>query len=74
MKYAVVIVETLCRTVTVEADNENDAMLFVKRAYDQDEIELDARDWIGAEITDVRKADEGDWNLQEVPSIPGRDI
>lgn len=66
MKYAVTVVETLCRTVTVEADNESDAELFVKRAYERDEFELDASDWIDADITDVREADEYDWNLQEV--------
>lgn len=66
MKYAVTVVETLCRTVLVEAENENDAELFVKRAYERDEFELDASDWIDADITDVREADEYDWNLQEV--------
>lgn len=65
MKYAVTVVETLCRTVTVEADNEDDALDIVERAYYNDEIELDSSYYLDSDF-EVREADEYDVYLLEV--------
>ena len=50
MKYAVKIVETLSRTVVVEADSFRDALTAVDAAYFNEKIVLDAEDFEGTDF------------------------
>ena len=50
MKYHISIEETLCRIVEVEAENEYDAIDMVQTMYDNEEIVLDADDFLGCNI------------------------
>ena len=48
--YAVVITETLQRIITINADNEGDALDKVQEMYDNEEIVLDSSDYQDTEI------------------------
>lgn len=55
MKYKIEITETLQRVVEVEADNLSNAILQVTRAYNDEEIVLDAMDFVGFEIKEYQE-------------------
>ena len=48
--YAVTITETLERVVDIEADDRGQAVDLVEKMYDNEEVVLDAHDWIATEI------------------------
>lgn len=50
MKYYVSVTETLNKVVSVEAENEKQAMQLVQDAYDNSEIILDSDNFCGVEI------------------------
>lgn len=60
MKFVMRITETLSKTVIVDADNWADARDKVEKAYDNEQIVLDYRDYDGYEIDAVRIACPGD--------------
>lgn len=47
MKYDITVIETLSRTVSVEAESYNDALEKVEDMYDRQEIILDSSDFKG---------------------------
>jgi hypothetical protein len=57
MKYAVVIRETLCRTVVVEATDEPSALRQVEEQYRQSQIVLDADDFERTEFLTPERAE-----------------
>lgn len=52
-KFDVEIVETLARTITVEAQDELDARLLVEEMYRGEEIVLDSGDFVEVEFISV---------------------
>lgn len=52
-KFTLEIVETLSRSVEVEADNLNDAFEMVEQMYSNEEIVLGAEDFVGYEVIDL---------------------
>ena len=50
MKYKVEITEYLQRTISIEADNEDDALDKIEEAYCNEKIVLSADDFIDKEI------------------------
>lgn len=55
MKIDILVEETLSRVVTVEAKDSDEAYFKVKQMYDDEEIVLDAEDFSGVEIMEVKK-------------------
>lgn len=55
MKYKIEVTETLQRVVAVEADNLSDAIVKVTRDYNDEEIVLDAMDFVGFEIKEYQE-------------------
>lgn len=55
MKYKIEITETLQRVVEVEADNLSNAIVQVTRDYNDEEIVLDAMDFVGFEIKEYQE-------------------
>lgn len=53
-KYTITIVETLCRDITVDADNTMDAIDKVRDMYYNEEIVLDASDHFDTEFFDYQ--------------------
>lgn len=51
MKYMVEITETLSRVVVIDADDGDDAVDIVERAYSNEDIVLDAEDFKDVEIS-----------------------
>lgn len=49
-KYKYEIIETLSRVVEVDADNETDALLEVRRQYHDCEIILDSDDYVSTDF------------------------
>lgn len=50
MKFDITIIETLSRTVSVDAENYNEALEKVEDMYDRQEIILDSSDFEGKVI------------------------
>lgn len=50
MKYDITIIETLSRSIEVEADSYDDALIKVEEMYDNQEIILDSEDFKGKTI------------------------
>lgn len=50
-KYRVKITETLSRTIVMESDSEEDALIIVRRMYGNCGIILDASDYVETEIS-----------------------
>lgn len=48
--YTVEIKETLRRTIVVEAQSDEEALLKVKEDYDNEEIVLDSSDYVGTDF------------------------
>ena len=48
--YRVVVTETLQRTITINADNEGEALDKVQEMYDNEEIVLDSSDYQDTKI------------------------
>lgn len=48
--YSVEITETLRRTIIIEAQSDEEALLKVKEQYDDEEIVLDSSDYVGTEF------------------------
>ena len=48
--YRVVVTETLQRTITINADNEGEALDKVQEMYDSEEIVLDSSDYQDTKI------------------------
>ena len=48
--YKVVVTETLQRTITINADNEGEALDKVQEMYDNEEIVLDSSDYQDTKI------------------------
>lgn len=53
MIYKVIIQETLCKEVEIEAENETDAEMSVRRKYRNEEIILDHENWVEVEIVTI---------------------
>ena len=49
-KFKVEITETLRRTIIIEAQSDEEALLKVKEQYDEEEIVLDSSDYVGTEF------------------------
>ena len=54
-KYKIEIIETLSRTVEIEADSETDAVVKLSEAYHEEELILNSSDHIGTEFKVVNK-------------------
>lgn len=65
MKYVMRITETLSRLVVVDAEDWADARDKVEKAYDNEEIVLDYKNYNGYEIDAVRIAYPGDLERYE---------
>ena len=65
MKFVVRVTETLSKTVIVYANDATDAHDKVEKAYDNEDIVLDYRDYHGYEIDTVRVACPGDIEMFE---------
>jgi hypothetical protein len=65
MKHVMRITETLSRTVIVDAEDWADAKYKVEKAYDNEQILLDYKDYSGYEIDVVRIACPGDLERYE---------
>jgi len=50
MEFDITVIETLSRTVTVDAENYNEALEKVEEMYDNQEIILDSSDFKGKVI------------------------
>ena len=50
MKFDITVIETLSRTVSVDAENYDDALEKVEDMYDRQEIVLDSGDFKGTVI------------------------
>ncbi len=50
MKFDITVIETLSKTVTVDAENYNEALEKVEEMYDNQEIILDSSDFKGKVI------------------------
>lgn len=50
MKFDITVIETLSRTVSVDAENYDDALEKVEKMYDRQEIILDSSDFKGKVI------------------------
>lgn len=50
MRFDVTVIETLSRTVSVDAENYDDALEKVEDMYDKQEIILDSSDFKGKDI------------------------
>lgn len=50
MKYDITIIETLSRSIEIEADSYDDALMKVEEMYDNQEIILDSEDFKGKTI------------------------
>ncbi|MCS9997173.1 DpnD protein [Weissella confusa] len=51
MKYQVEIIETLARTIEVEAEDKSAAELIAHNMYRNEEVVLDEGDYMGVQIT-----------------------
>ena len=51
--FHVAVTETLCRTISVQADNPNDAFLIVRNAWRNSEFVLDAGDFFDVDFNVV---------------------
>ncbi|MCS9991196.1 hypothetical protein EFL79_10380 [Weissella confusa] len=51
MKYQVEIIETLARTIEVEAEDKSSAELIAHNMYRDEEVVLDGDDYMGVQIT-----------------------
>jgi 16S rRNA G966 N2-methylase RsmD len=51
MEYQVQIIESLQRTAAVDAASENEAVRLARRLYDEEEIVLDSKDFVGVDFT-----------------------
>ena len=51
MKYRIEIIETLSRTIEIEADSEESAVEKVRQKYQNCDIILDASDYLETEIS-----------------------
>lgn len=60
MKIVMRVTETLERTVVVDANSYEEARDKVEKAYDNEQIVLDYRDYNGYEISGIRVACPGD--------------
>ena len=60
MKFVMKVTETLSRTVVVDANDKDDAISKVERAYDNEDIVLDYKDYDGYDISAVRIVCPGD--------------
>ena len=49
-KYKVEVEETLTRAIEVEAESENEALIKAERAWHEEKIVLDARDFLDVEF------------------------
>lgn len=65
MKYVMKVTETLSRMVIVDAEDWNDAVDKVDKAYDREQIVLDYRDYDEYEVSSVRIACPGDIEMYE---------
>lgn len=59
-EYTISITETLLRYVTTKANNLDEAIAKVKKMYENEEIVLDAQDYIGTDIAPVSNLYDGD--------------
>lgn len=50
MKYDITIIETLSRSIEIETDSYDDALMKVEEMYDNQEIILDPEDFKGKTI------------------------
>lgn len=55
MKYEIEITETFQRTVEVEADSLEDAIIAVRDQYSKEEIVLDAEDYVDTKIDSLEQ-------------------
>lgn len=62
MKYIVEITETLVKHVIVEASSDGDAEIIANDAYNNEDIVLDADDYVDAEFRTLRQANKDDIN------------
>ena len=51
--FHVAVTETLCRTISVQADNPNEAFLIVRNAWRNSEFVLDAGDFFDVDFNVV---------------------
>lgn len=51
--FNVAVTETLCRTISVQADNPNEAFLIVRNAWRNSEFVLDAGDFFDVDFNVV---------------------
>lgn len=65
MKYVIEIEETLLRHVIVEAETEHEARDKAWKAYNNEEIVLDYRDYADTDFNCIREADDDDINDYE---------
>jgi len=50
MKHKIEITEILQRVIEVEAENEDEAIILIKRAYQNENIVLDSSDYVRTKI------------------------
>lgn len=65
MKFVMKVTETLSRTVVVDANDQDDAISKVEQAYDNEDIVLDYKDYDGYDISAVRIACPGGYEVRK---------